>query len=62
VTLYFTPQIRDLGKGSFGDAKLMLDMISGERVAVKFLARGPKVCPCASAASCPIATNLTKPM
>jgi hypothetical protein len=36
-------QIRELGKGNFGVANLMKDKASGEKVAVKYLARGPKV-------------------
>ena len=37
-----TPQIRDLGSGNFGVAKLMRDKQTNELVAVKFIERGPK--------------------
>ena len=36
-------QIRDIGSGNFGVAKLMRDRKSGELVAVKFIERGEKV-------------------
>jgi hypothetical protein len=39
----YTPQIRDLGSGNFGVAKLMRDKQTNELVAVKFIERGPKV-------------------
>ena len=37
------PQIRDIGSGNFGVAKLMRDKQTGELVAVKFIERGEKV-------------------
>ena len=39
-------QIRDLGAGNFGVCQLMVDLVDGEHVAVKFLPRGHKVCQC----------------
>ena len=36
-------QIRDIGSGNFGVAKLMRDKQTGELVAVKFIERGDKV-------------------
>jgi hypothetical protein len=36
-------QIRDLGSGNFGVAKLMRDRRTNELVAVKFIDRGTKV-------------------
>lgn len=36
-------QIKDLGTGNFGIARLMQDRMTGELVAVKFLERGDKV-------------------
>lgn len=36
-------QIRDIGSGNFGVAKLMRDKVTGELVAVKFIERGEKV-------------------
>lgn len=36
-------QVRHLGSGSFGDAKLMLYKPAGELVAVKFIERGYQV-------------------
>lgn len=36
-------QIRDIGSGNFGVAKLMKDRKTGELVAVKFIERGDKV-------------------
>lgn len=36
-------QIRDIGSGNFGVAKLMRDKKTGELVAVKFIERGEKV-------------------
>lgn len=36
-------QIRDIGSGNFGVAKLMRDKQTGELVAVKFIERGEKV-------------------
>ena len=38
------PQIKDIGSGNFGVAKLMRDKTTGELVAVKFIERGEKVC------------------
>ncbi len=38
-----SPQIRDIGSGNFGVAKLMRDKQTGELVAVKFIERGEKV-------------------
>lgn len=49
VTLFFSPtkkqkkQIKDIGSGNFGVAKLMRDKATGELVAVKFIERGDKV-------------------
>lgn len=40
-----TPQIRDLGSGNFGVAKLMRDRRTNELVAVKFIERGQKARP-----------------
>lgn len=37
------PQIKDIGSGNFGVAKLMKDKATGEMVAVKFIERGEKV-------------------
>ena len=37
------PQIKDIGSGNFGVAKLMRDRSTGELVAVKFIERGEKV-------------------
>jgi len=37
------PQVRDIGSGNFGVAKLMKDKQSGSQVAVKFIERGEKV-------------------
>jgi len=39
-------QIRDIGSGNFGVAKLMRDRKTGEQVAVKFIERGEKVRMC----------------
>ena len=36
-------QMKDLGEGSFGVCKLATDLSDGEKVAVKFIARGPRV-------------------
>ena len=36
-------QIQDLGSGSFGCCKLAIDKADGEKVAVKFIPRGPRV-------------------
>ena len=36
-------QIRDLGSGNFGVAKLVRDRVSNELVAVKFIERGDRV-------------------
>lgn len=36
-------QVRDIGSGNFGVAKLMKDKQSGQLVAVKFIERGEKV-------------------
>jgi hypothetical protein len=35
-------QLQDLGSGSFGCCKLAIDKSDGEKVAVKFIPRGPK--------------------
>jgi hypothetical protein len=37
------PQVRDIGSGNFGVAKLMKEKQSGQQVAVKFIERGEKV-------------------
>jgi serine/threonine-protein kinase SRK2 len=37
------PQIRDLGSGNFGVAKLMRERATNELVAVKFIERGSRV-------------------
>lgn len=36
-------QVKDLGAGNFGVAKLMKDTITGEAVAIKYIERGEKV-------------------
>ena len=36
-------QVRDIGSGNFGVAKLMKDKTTGELIAVKFIERGEKV-------------------
>lgn len=36
-------QVKDIGSGNFGVAKLMRDRQTGELVAVKFIERGEKV-------------------
>lgn len=36
-------QVRDIGSGNFGVAKLMKDKKTGQMVAVKFIERGDKV-------------------
>lgn len=36
-------QIKDIGSGNFGIARLMKDTVSSELVAVKFIERGEKV-------------------
>jgi len=36
-------QVRDIGSGNFGVAKLMKDKLTGKLVAVKFIERGEKV-------------------
>jgi serine/threonine-protein kinase SRK2 len=41
--LYRGSQVRDIGSGNFGVAKLMKDKQSGQLVAVKFIERGEKV-------------------
>ena len=38
-----TPQLKDIGSGNFGVAKLMRYKPTGELVAVKFIERGDKV-------------------
>ena len=38
-------QVKELGSGNFGVAKLMKDRSTGELVAVKFIERGEKVGP-----------------
>lgn len=38
-----SPQIKDIGSGNFGVAKLARDTVTGELVAVKFIERGDKV-------------------
>lgn len=42
-TLAPRPQIRDIGSGNFGIARLMRDNTTNELVAVKFIERGEKV-------------------
>ena len=41
--LRYRLQIRDVGSGAFGVCKLMEDVTTGERVAVKLMERGLKV-------------------
>ena len=36
-------QIRDIGSGNFGQAKLMRCKRTGEEVAIKFIERGDKI-------------------
>lgn len=36
-------QIRDINSGSFGFVELAKDVVTGERVAIKHIERGPKV-------------------
>ena len=44
ISLYFCfSQVRDIGSGNFGVAKLMKDKQSGQLVAIKFIERGEKV-------------------
>jgi hypothetical protein len=38
-----SPQVKDIGSGNFGVAKLMRDKRTGAQVAVKFIERGDKV-------------------
>ncbi len=47
-------QIRDIGSGNFGVAKLMKDITQphGELVAIKFIPRGDKVCMVSYVVSC----------
>lgn len=35
--------VRDIGSGNFGVARLMMDKLTGELVAVKYIERGEKV-------------------
>ena len=37
-------QVRDIGSGNFGIARLMRDRVTGELIAVKYIERGEKVC------------------
>lgn len=43
TTLLLIPQLKDIGSGNFGVAKLMRYRPTGELVAVKFIERGDKV-------------------
>lgn len=43
TTLSWWPQLKDIGSGNFGVAKLMRYKPTGELVAVKFIERGDKV-------------------
>ena len=38
-------QVRDIGSGNFGIARLMRDRVSDELIAVKYIERGEKVAP-----------------
>jgi hypothetical protein len=43
TTAPWRTQIRDIGSGNFGVARLMRDKVSNELVAVKFIERGSRV-------------------